>query len=1055
MAGKRRRRRNKEHFAISGDNVDVGSDGKQIPGTIRAILGPRAKIFPLPDFIRMYAPSLPKIAFQENSEVDERIHQTWVSPSEGLTVKTKLRSVSCHEALHDLVDDVIWNLVQQRTGNRNVLAQGFVIDSAEISRQKIRPCLTKATNPGILCKQVNDNVSFCKTSPYAKRIHSLIGDDMMRLLLLHTSIFLPVAQARGNYLLLSGPALQNLRGKRAPSCKSWRWDQNAVIPRSTIFYNSAFSPKIGLPSPHVLNGPVDVKSLAYSIFPLDIGKGSRRIIQNQQEKMLTGIFGSHTKCDYARILNRFCPLPEFCTKENTSSSDLKLSDLALSHTPNHGVISFLRTVLKKVFPREFWGSSRNFHQILQKVEVFVFLRRREQFTNKKLMEDIKVKDVHWLWREADGKYTKSDHEVATLRLWLVMRWVFCRYLVPLLRSLFYVTESEFSAKLTLYYRKPVWSLFRCLSVKKLLSCQYSEISREEAIKRIHRQGMGFSRLRLFPKQTGVRPVAMLNQRVFLDFEDSIGEVCADPIGGTHSFFRPRKKRRSNETKYQSTNFALENTFEVLRYERSQKPHIFGSGIYGLNELMPLFCEFLAKVRSNTSTGNKALAHGTQLYFASVDIQQCYDNIRQDHLFSYLPALFSHDHYLINKHAVFHPFTSMGRISRRKIHKVGPPEEYIRFHKSAIDLSMHHEHSIFVDTGGSTITTKNDMLKCLEEHLFSHLILIDGRYGSRMLLQKRGIPQGSKISSLLCNFYYCQMEQKLLSNTGLVGDSNIAGKIGQHLLVRIVDDFLLITTNRDVSLDFVQRMSNGSSELGVYINKQKTLTSYSAAITNSDGSELLLEDGTIKDYSGSECFPWCGLLFDRSTGEVHVDYSRFAHRNAIHGLTIDRFSDEGKTFEIRIKSFVRPRCQSLLFDPEINSPDVIASNFYQMMMLSAIKSGEYLRNGLSGGASKNPIFLVRCIDNLVRYSHRLITSRIMESRKRDGKAFLGKMDCFFLTLDGFHFVLSAMKMMHPDFACTTLLDHLSQRILRAPLRSDDLTNLIAISRQQFNLAKMLS
>jgi telomerase reverse transcriptase len=212
--------------------------------------------------------------------------------------------------------------------------------------------------------------------------------------------------------------------------------------------------------------------------------------------MFAALFRSHSTCDYARFLKRYCPLPQFCEVKEEKSSSVTLTTLTSSYAPIDGVVSFLRAVLNAAFPPAFWGSTRNLSQVLHKVEDFVRLRRQEQLTNKLLMEGIKVTDLRWLWRDADRKSTKSDHEEATIRARFVMRWVFCRYLVPLLRSIFYITDSEFSAKTTLYYRKPVWSIFRSLSMKKLLASQYTEITRKEAIARIRKQDMGFSRLRI-------------------------------------------------------------------------------------------------------------------------------------------------------------------------------------------------------------------------------------------------------------------------------------------------------------------------------------------------------------------------------------------------------------------------------------------------------------------------------------------------------------------------------------------------------------------------------
>ena len=1046
----------KNHVHSTYDNKSNTANAQErIPNTIRAILGSTAKILTLPEFIRQYRPSLPHLNLQNPSEDDERIRQTWLSPSKSLTIKTNLRYTSCCESLPDLVNHIIWILLQERSKtNRNVLSVGYELSPDTREKNKLRPCPTM--KPGVVCKNINDNVSFLKSSSYAKRLHHLMGDDMMRILLLHTSLFLPIDQTKENYVLLSGPLLQPWRLKEPLlQSKLWQWNLNVVVPRYTLFYNSSFVPKVGLPSSHILNKSGDVKKLMDSIFPRDKIMSS---IQRHQATICTLVHRAHAKCDYSRLLNRYCPLPQFCNIKNESSPTALLPIVAISFTPSHGVISFLCAVLKKAFPMDFWGSRHNLNQVLHKIRVFVLLRRHEQFPHKILMDGIRVKDIRWLWNDRNGKAVKSDHEEATLRVRYMMLWVFRHYLIPLLSSIFYITESEFSSKLTLYYRKPVWSIFRSLSMKKLLVNQYSEISQNEAIARIQKQEMGFSRLRLLPKETGVRPLAMLQQRVFLDFEITSGMDNNARKHNNGNISYPRKKRRLKDMKFQSTNHILEKTFHVLKYERSEKPKTFGAGIYGLNDLMPILSDFLAKVRSENPSGDrKGLANGTQLYFASVDIKHCYDNINQAHMLSILSEILSHDDYLIQKHTVLHPLASVSRIGKKKLHNVGPSQKYVRFHDAVIDLSKDYCQSIFENTGGCASIMKDDVLKRLDEHLLSHLVLVDGRYGRRLLLQTQGIPQGSIISTLLCNFYYGQMEKRLLSGTGLVGDcsaNSIGEKNGHHLLVRIVDDFLLISTNKLVSHNFVQCMANGDSQLGVRINEQKTLTNYSTKLKRVNGCEEVMEKGTKQDESGKEFFPWCGLLFDTSSGEVLVDYSRFGHRKAINGITIDRSCAEGTAFKNCMKSFVKPRCQTYLFDPKINSSRVVATNFYQMMLLSAVKTGEYLYTGLSGGVAKNPNFIIRCIDDLIGYAYGRINSCV-SNNKAEGKEFLGKRECFYLSFDAFHFVLKTMVKQYSDFDCSTLLVILRQRMTRSLIRSTgDLSDVIQLSRKQFDLTTML-
>lgn len=63
----------------------------------------------------------------------------------------------------------------------------------------------------------------------------------------------------------------------------------------------------------------------------------------------------------------------------------------------------------------------------------------------------------------------------------------------------------------------------------------------------------------------------------------------------------------------------------------------------------------------------------------------------------------------------------------------------------------------------------------------------------------GIPQGSVLSTVLCNIFYADLERKklpfLLDEEGL--------------LLRLIDDFLFITMNREHAKSFLEQMHRGN------------------------------------------------------------------------------------------------------------------------------------------------------------------------------------------------------------------------------------------------------
>ncbi len=997
------------------------------------------------------------------------------------------------ESLSSLVDGVVWTLVQRLSrrlfkpqqqvfDSRNVLAQGYVVASEALQKgHAVRPCPNM--QPGVLCIHLNDNVSYCQTSKYFKFLHALLGDDCLRLLLLQTTLLIPVYPEteqqdwRGNYLQLCGPPMpisknsilpskqppsvvmpkpqsrkKRKRGGNSSNAKPSETapphlNANTIVPRASLFYSDSFVPKIRLPLQHVLNDNLNpqrllasmledlVRDNATNVTTIKTSKKATRIkckrwwprLQLSGLPICQEILQRHQKCDYARLLQRHCALPSFCrTKrsysDNTAPSSIdpglenpSLDQVVLAHSPAGHVMSFLASVLRRVFPLSFWGSEHNFQSVLHVVDVFVRLRRHERTCNHFLLHGFRVTDVSWLLGDIPTttklKLSKNQNLALVKRAICLIRWIVGKFVVPLLRSIFYVTEAEFSGRIVLYYRKPVWSLFRSLSMEKLLQKQYKELKRNDAMQRLHQQELGFSRLRLLPKATGVRPIAMLNV-AFVDsavpaksnFNGPEEISCDEPIrrkprlnlegdrlpaakrkrceSTTSAHVSKKHKQAKAERSVQpvrravpggrgsadrtySTNDILKETFDVMRFEVMKNLGLVGSGMFGLNEIYPRYSKFMRDI--NECRRRK---DNVQLFFASVDINKCYDNIQQEHLLTLMRQELSGQDYLIQNYSLVFPFESTGRVFKRLKKKVGPPETFLPFHRTAKEMSDSHKNCIFIDGTRCLLAKRSATIRLLEEHLGNHVVVAKGRYGNRFLLQGNGIPQGSVLSSLLCNIYYGNVEKEILGEE-FARDSNTTPEC--FLLVRMVDDFLLITTERSMAERFIKKMYSGSPSRGALINKEKTITSFNMEMRE-NGATLMLTDGRVKGAKGDLHFPWCGLLFDSETGEVRVDYSRFAGGKALGALTVDHIGEQGRRFALYLKTFVRPRCQSLLFDPHINSTTVIAINFYQMFLLCAVKAVDYIESSEMTMRS-NQEFICRSIDEAISYARGLIMCRL--------------------------------------------------------------------------------
>lgn len=107
------------------------------------------------------------------------------------------------------------------------------------------------------------------------------------------------------------------------------------------------------------------------------------------------------------------------------------------------------------------------------------------------------------------------------------------------------------------------------------------------------------------------------------------------------------------------------------------------------------------------------------------------------------------------------------------------------------------------------------MSLLREHITTNLVKI----GPRLFRQKDGIPQGSVLSSLLCSLFYGDMETHKL---GFTKDEDsvcyhlfhaILGlTLAPQLLLRYVDDFLFVSTQKPLASRFLRVMDEGERSL---------------------------------------------------------------------------------------------------------------------------------------------------------------------------------------------------------------------------------------------------
>jgi telomerase reverse transcriptase len=289
----------------------------------------------------------------------------------------------------------------------------------------------------------------------------------------------------------------------------------------------------------------------------------------------------------------------------------------------------------------------------------------------------------------------------------------------------------------------------------------------------------------------------------------------------------------------------------------------------------------------------------RLFFAKVDVRAAFDTIPQTAVLRLMGTIpdAARRQYTIAKHVEVKPSDGAAPAKSGAGPSAGSvPQGSKRWHSAAVadsfapfpdrvdaDLAPGRKNTIFVDAAVSHMHSTLSLLTLLAEHVDTNIVKI----GKKYYRQRSGVPQGSVVSSMLCNYFYGDLEARHLGF--LAADD---GSREGSLLMRLVDDFLLITTDEARAARFVRTMHAGVPEYGVAVNPAKTLVNF----------DLVVEGRPVpRVHEGAGGFPYCGTLIDCRTLEISRDRARGAGVAVEDCLTVDRGRMPGQNFRRKMLS----------------------------------------------------------------------------------------------------------------------------------------------------------
>ncbi|KFZ63232.1 Telomerase reverse transcriptase, partial [Podiceps cristatus] len=613
--------------------------------------------------------------------------------------------------------------------------------------------------------------------------------------------------------------------------------------------------------------------------------------------------------------------------------DIALGGLLKQHSSHWqgAVYVFVRECLERVIPAELWGSNHNKCRFLKNVKAFISMGKFAKLSLQELMWKMRVNDCVWL------RLVKGDHFVPAYEhcfreelLAKFLYWLMDTYVVELLRSFFYITETMFQKNMLFYYRKFIWGKLQNIGIRNHFAKVHLRALSSEEIEAVRQKKYVpmASKLRFIPKANGLRPIVKVS-----------GVVEARAFS-----------RESREKKMHHYNTRLKNLFSVLNYERTINTNFIGSSVFGKDGIYKTWKKFVTKVLESDGE----IPH---FYYVKADVSRAYDTIPHNKLVEVISRILNPEKrtvYCIRRYAVI-MITTNGKAKRFYRRHVSTFKDFMPDMKQFVSQLQENaslQNAIIVEQSLTFNETSSSLFTFFLQMIHNNILEI----GSRYYLQCCGIPQGSILSTLLCSLCYGDMENKLLRGVQQDG-----------VLIRLIDDFLLVTPHLMQARTFLRTLATGIPEYGFLINPNKTVVNF--PVDDIPGCSK------FKQLPDCRLIPWCGLLLDIQTLEVYCDYSSYTCTSIRSSLSFNSSRTAGKNMKYKLITVLKLKCHCLFLDLQINSLRTVFINIYKIFLLQAYRFHAcVLQLPFNQHVRNNPYFFLRIISETASCCYAILKAK---------------------------------------------------------------------------------
>jgi telomerase reverse transcriptase len=649
-------------------------------------------------------------------------------------------------------------------------------------------------------------------------------------------------------------------------------------------------------------------------------------------------------------------------------------------------MDFLRAVFRRIIPAPLKGTSEGKRCILRAVSLWVTAGRRDKIRVDQYLEGIGAKHFPIFLTMAERAFVEdevcdlparkgpsravkiskmADYLTRTWVLWLLLGFV-----NPILRGYFYVTDTEFAGTTTVFYRKPAWVALSVREIEKLkVTLQLESITapsqsaaastpgtsklkenaegapqryghvnspwvpltlaEDKKFHSVYNRTLACAPIRLIPKASSLRPITNMSS------SSTSGSLKLQQIASLKGWQSPRGV---------IINKALRPVYLFLKAARDRRPGLMGSSVMGnlgIHIAMRNYADTLAQSKIKTSLLQEDAATGvikseppSALRIFACDVKSAYDCMDQslavaiaDRLFQGIPPSFT-----IRSYSALTYRGGDGAKSRFRQTAL-ESNDISSFFEAAAKDAERLDGCIFVDHVEYSKQSTEVMKQLLKEHLTRNMISFPG---AGVHLQRAGIPQGSILSTILCNMYLANIEWGPLLER-LSSSSSFQGFVAQGIprspmaLLRLTDDFLVFGSSSTAVWDMSRALGQGFPTHNCMFPVEKMQVSDgSLVLPTSDPRSLVLPDVSSPVF-------WCGALLDSRTGCISSDYSRMYGIRKVQECNIMALVPNQSVGLRRFLRFcIRPKCQALFLDGHIGTTESVAYNVYELIASAACR-----------------------------------------------------------------------------------------------------------------------